>query len=135
MTLRGSVARILSPPSIVYPTNEPHEPPHDNSTPDLSGTVRSTWHRFLDVYEPLRPDLYRYCRYLTRSAWDAEDLAQDTLARAFVTVGLPVQGAAAESEGLAVSRRVESLDRSHASVARSRWRDPRGSRGAGAAGR
>jgi RNA polymerase sigma-70 factor (ECF subfamily) len=54
---------------------------------ELSGAVKGPWHRFLDVYEPLRPDLYRYCRYLTRSPWDAEDLAQDTLARAFVTLG------------------------------------------------
>jgi RNA polymerase sigma-70 factor (ECF subfamily) len=53
----------------------------------LSGTVQASWHRFLDTYEPLRPDLYRYCRYLTRSPWDAEDLAQDTMARAFVTLG------------------------------------------------
>jgi RNA polymerase sigma-70 factor (ECF subfamily) len=35
----------------------------------------------------LRPELYRYCRHLTRSPWDAEDLAQDTMARAFVTLG------------------------------------------------
>jgi RNA polymerase sigma-70 factor (ECF subfamily) len=34
----------------------------------------------------LRPELYRYCRYLTRSPWDAEDLAQDALARAFATL-------------------------------------------------
>lgn len=54
---------------------------------ELSGVVQDSWHRFLDVYEPLRPDLYRYCRYLTRSPWDAEDLVQDTLARAFVTLG------------------------------------------------
>jgi RNA polymerase sigma-70 factor, ECF subfamily len=54
---------------------------------ELSDAVQTSWHRFLDVYEPLRPDLYRYCRYLTRSPWDAEDLAQDTLARAFVTLG------------------------------------------------
>jgi RNA polymerase sigma-70 factor (ECF subfamily) len=49
-------------------------------------SAQGTWHRFLDVYEPLRPELYRYCRYLTRSPWDAEDLAQDSLARAFVTL-------------------------------------------------
>lgn len=52
------------------------------TTQDLSGAYR----RFLETYEPLRPDLYRYCRYLTRSPWDAEDLAQDVLARAFVTL-------------------------------------------------
>jgi len=54
---------------------------------ELSGSVQRSWHRFLDVYEPLRGELYRYCRYLTRSPWDAEDLAQDTMARAFVTLG------------------------------------------------
>jgi RNA polymerase sigma-70 factor (ECF subfamily) len=52
----------------------------------LSDDARRTWHGFLSVYEPLRPELYRYCRYLTRSPWDAEDLAQDALARAFVTL-------------------------------------------------
>jgi RNA polymerase sigma-70 factor (ECF subfamily) len=54
---------------------------------ELSGSVKESWHRFLDVYEPLRPELYRYCRYLTRSPWDAEDLVQDTMARAFATLG------------------------------------------------
>lgn len=56
-------------------------------TPDLSATVQASLHRFLDQFEPMRTDLYRYCRHLTRSPWDAEDLAQDTLARAFVTLG------------------------------------------------
>lgn len=41
----------------------------------------------LERCESLRPELYRYCRYLTRSPWDAEDLVQDTLARAFVALG------------------------------------------------
>jgi RNA polymerase sigma-70 factor (ECF subfamily) len=50
---------------------------------DLFQDTERSWRRFLTAFEPLRPDLYRYCRYLTRSAWDAEDLAQDTLARAF----------------------------------------------------
>ena len=53
----------------------------------LTDDVRSTWHRFLDTFEVLRPDLYRYCRHLTRSPWDAEDLAQDVLVRAFATLG------------------------------------------------
>jgi RNA polymerase sigma-70 factor (ECF subfamily) len=54
---------------------------------ELAGTVKKSWQSFLEVYEPLRPELYRYCRYLTRSPWDAEDLVQDTLARAFATLG------------------------------------------------
>ena len=53
----------------------------------LSDEVKSSWHRFLDTFEPLRPELYRYCRALTHSAWDAEDLTQDALTRAFVTLG------------------------------------------------
>lgn len=55
-------------------------------TNELFQTTQRSWRSFLEKYEPLRPDLYRYCRYLTRSPWDAEDLAQDALARAFATV-------------------------------------------------
>lgn len=57
----------------------------------LTHTVKPAWQGFLDVFEPLRPELYRYCRYLTRSPWDAEDLAQDALARGFVTLGCRFQ--------------------------------------------
>jgi len=59
----------------------------NQNTAELSGVVAETWKRFLETYEPHRPVLYRYCRYLTRSPWDAEDLVQDTLARAFATLG------------------------------------------------
>ncbi|MGW3657274.1 sigma factor [Streptomyces sp. NPDC005151] len=38
---------------------------------------------FLATLEPLRGELFRYCRRLTGSVWDAEDLAQEALARAF----------------------------------------------------
>jgi RNA polymerase sigma-70 factor, ECF subfamily len=54
---------------------------------ELADDVRRARQRFVDVFEPLRPDLYRYSRYLTHSAWEAEELVQDTLARAFVTLG------------------------------------------------
>ncbi len=54
---------------------------------ELSRSLPRSWQRFLDIYEPLRPDLYRYCRYLTRSPWDAEDLAQEAMARGFATLG------------------------------------------------
>jgi RNA polymerase sigma-70 factor, ECF subfamily len=58
-----------------------------NAIQTLSDDVKTSWHRFLDVFEPMRPDLYRYCRHLTRNPWDAEDLVQDALMRAFVTLG------------------------------------------------
>jgi RNA polymerase sigma-70 factor (ECF subfamily) len=61
--------------------------PFEPSEIELPAVVRGSWHRFLDTYEPLRSELYRYCRHLTRSPWDAEDLAQDALTRAFVTLG------------------------------------------------
>src|SRR5512146_46447 len=66
------------------PMNLPSTSSLDNQLPE---TLRHSWRTFLDTYEPLRSELYRYCRHLTRSAWDAEDLAQDTLSRAFVTLG------------------------------------------------
>jgi RNA polymerase sigma-70 factor (ECF subfamily) len=62
----------------------PSSPP---AKPSLASALRSSWHGFLETYEPLRSELYRYCRHLTRSPWDAEDLAQDAMARAFVTLG------------------------------------------------
>lgn len=55
-------------------------------TSNLASAAQGSWRRFLETYEPLRSQLYRYCRYLTRSPWDAEDLVQDALARAFVTL-------------------------------------------------
>lgn len=58
--------------------------PGSAAPPPLALDARSSWQRFLDVVEPHRPELYRYCRKLTRSPWDAEDLVQDTLTRAFV---------------------------------------------------
>ena len=61
-------------------------PPPSDPASELPGAVQASWQRFLETYEALRPELYRYARYLTRSPWDAEDLVQDTLARAFVTL-------------------------------------------------
>lgn len=53
----------------------------------LRDELRAAWHRYVDLLAPLRPDLQRYCRHLTGSLWDAEDLAQETLVRAFATLG------------------------------------------------
>ncbi len=57
---------------------------------DLEGLrddTRTAWHQFIDTTAAFRPDLFRYCRKLTGSVWDAEDLVQDTLVRAFSTLG------------------------------------------------
>ena len=50
---------------------------------DLVGPAKIIWHRFIERTAPLRPELFRYCRSLTGSVWDAEDLVQDTMMRAF----------------------------------------------------
>lgn len=63
----------------------------DDDDAGLRQQVQSTLHQFLDHFEAVRPELYRYCRHLTRCPWDAEDLVQDTLARAFVTLGCMFQ--------------------------------------------
>jgi RNA polymerase sigma-70 factor (ECF subfamily) len=64
-------------------------PPHDPNV--LTGEVQAAWHRFLDVYEPLRPELYRYCRYLTRSPWGMHDyfFTPDVIAEICTEIGVP----------------------------------------------
>lgn len=49
--------------------------------------ARRSVQTFRRAFEGLRPELYRYCRHLTRSPWDAEDLVQDSLTKAFVMLG------------------------------------------------
>ncbi|MGZ6164214.1 MAG: RNA polymerase sigma factor, partial [Myxococcaceae bacterium] len=56
-----------------------------NDDTTLDHTVQAAWRDFQTHYEPLRPTLYRFCRHLTRTPWEAEDLVQDSLARAFAT--------------------------------------------------
>lgn len=53
----------------------------------VAEAIRGPFQQFTQEFEPLRPELYRYCRYLTRTPWDAEDLVQDTLVRAFMLLG------------------------------------------------
>jgi RNA polymerase sigma-70 factor (ECF subfamily) len=53
----------------------------------MQDELRGAWHRYLDLVAPLRPALHGYCRKLTGNVWDAEDLLQDALLRAFGTLG------------------------------------------------
>ncbi|MGZ3507778.1 MAG: sigma-70 family RNA polymerase sigma factor [Vulcanimicrobiaceae bacterium] len=43
--------------------------------------------RFMDLVAELRPDLHRYCARMTGSVIDAEDVVQDTLAKAYYALG------------------------------------------------
>src|SRR2546429_5201384 len=54
---------------------------------ELTKSVRAVRMQFLEQVEPFREDLYRYCRGLTGSVWDAEDLVQETLLRTFAKLG------------------------------------------------
>jgi RNA polymerase sigma-70 factor (ECF subfamily) len=52
---------------------------------DLLSATRTARREFLVAIEEHRPALFRYCRRLTGDVWDAEDLVQDTLAKALTT--------------------------------------------------
>src|SRR5215468_11526914 len=54
----------------------------------LRDDLRTAWHRYVDLLVPVRPALHGYCRRLTGNLWDAEDLVQDTLVRAFAQWGV-----------------------------------------------
>jgi RNA polymerase sigma-70 factor, ECF subfamily len=48
---------------------------------DLQNPLREINRQFIRLIEPHLPDLFRYCRRLTGSLFDAEDLLQEALAR------------------------------------------------------
>ncbi len=54
---------------------------------ELTKSVRAVRMQFLDQVEPFRDDLFAYCKSLTGSVWDAEDLVQETLLRTFAKLG------------------------------------------------
>lgn len=62
-------------------TTTPDEP--EALDTELLNHVRAAQRAFFARIDPVRPELHRYCRRLTGNLWDAEDLAQEALARAF----------------------------------------------------
>jgi len=59
----------------------------DNNAFEVQSDVRQPWRQYLDLLEPLRPDLHRYCMSLTGNVWDGEDLLQDAIIRVFSLLG------------------------------------------------
>jgi RNA polymerase sigma-70 factor (ECF subfamily) len=51
--------------------------------PKRTGESHAAWITFVDSTASLRGDLHRYCRRMTRTVWDAEDLVQETMLRCF----------------------------------------------------
>lgn len=43
--------------------------------------------RFMELVDEVRPELHRYCARMTGSVFDGEDVVQDTLAKAYYTLG------------------------------------------------
>ncbi|WP_370409581.1 sigma-70 family RNA polymerase sigma factor [Streptomyces fradiae] len=63
---------------------QPCPSPLPGGLPQPTLNAAQAAHReFLAALEPLRGELFRYCRRLTGSVWDAEDLVQEALVRAF----------------------------------------------------
>lgn len=54
-----------------------------NTLEHVSNEMRDLKKEFDQLIEPHRPALWQYCRMITRSPWDAEDLVQDTLLKAY----------------------------------------------------
>lgn len=48
--------------------------------------TKDQWNDFWKLVEPFRSELWGYCRKLTGSPWDAEDLIQDSLLKAFASL-------------------------------------------------
>ena len=68
--------------------DSPAEHSSDGPGRDQIEEVRQSRWAFLSRVEPHRPALYTHCRKLTRDPFDAEDLHQETLLRAFAQLSV-----------------------------------------------
>jgi len=59
----------------------------DKTAFEVQPDVQTAWRQYLDLLEPIRPDLHRYCMSLTGNVWDGEDLLQDAIIRVFSLLG------------------------------------------------
>jgi len=54
---------------------------------EVSLEARDLYASFIESIDEYRSALWKYCMQLTSNAWDAEDLIQETLMKAFVSLG------------------------------------------------
>ncbi|HEX5832108.1 MAG TPA: RNA polymerase sigma factor [Gemmatimonadaceae bacterium] len=73
----------MSSPNAPAAPSIPLTPPTPDAVDALAPLVREMRNHFSALVDAHRPALWRYCLRLTGSPWDAEDLPQDTLLRAF----------------------------------------------------
>src|SRR5687768_9677666 len=66
--------------------------PDQDPERELKEAARAAWRRYQQLLDPIRPDLFRYCRKLTGNVWDAEDLIQDALEQGFARFGTVSHG-------------------------------------------
>src|SRR5262249_26048899 len=81
---------------------------------ELRNGLRAGWHQYVDLLIPFRSDLHRYCRRLTGNIWDAEDLVQETLLKAFARWGIThpeIRDARAYLVGVATNTWIDTVRR------------------------
>ncbi|GAA0381868.1 sigma-70 family RNA polymerase sigma factor [Bacillus horti] len=54
---------------------------------DIGLEARKLYASFIQSVDEFRPALWRYCLHLTSNVWDAEDLMQESLLKAFASLG------------------------------------------------
>jgi len=84
----------------------------------LGGAVKAFLAPLSRYLRAAPPDLYRYCRHLRAAHGTAEDVAQETMARAFVTLRHHDPNRPAPPAGVAVSRCLQPVDSTNAPEAR-----------------
>ena|SRR5690625_6547681 len=52
----------------------------------IGENTKTMWDKYWETVAPYRSELWNYCRKITGSPWDAEDLLQDTLLKAFASL-------------------------------------------------
>ncbi|MEH7442973.1 RNA polymerase sigma factor [Bacillus sp. JJ1122] len=56
---------------------------NDHITKDIVDETRKVRSEFFDIISDYSTDLWNYCKYITGSPWDGEDLYQETIIKAF----------------------------------------------------